>query len=111
MGLRGVYRINRNLALSRAIGDRSELPFVCSQVDIQQIEVDEEQDEFVVIASDGLFDVFSSSQEVVEVCHNFLKKSYRNKDEELDKIALEKTKRKMSKCQELCLLNLCVCVL
>lgn len=97
MGLRGVYRINRNLALSRAIGDRSELPFVCSQVDIQQIEVDEEQDEFVVIASDGLFDVFSSSQEVLDFCNNFLKKSYRNKDEELDKIALEKTKRKMSK--------------
>lgn len=97
MGLRGVYRINRNLALSRAIGDRSELPFVCSQVDIQQIEVDEEQDEFVVIASDGLFDVFRSSQEVLDFCHSFLKKSYRNKDEELDKIALEKTKRKMSK--------------
>ncbi|GFH44256.1 hypothetical protein CTEN210_00730 [Chaetoceros tenuissimus] len=97
IGLRGVYRINRNLALSRAIGDRSELPYVCSQVDIQQIEVDEEQDVFIVIASDGLFDVFSSSQEVVDFCHNFLKRSYRNKDEELDKIALEKTKRKMSK--------------
>ena len=30
-GNSGVYRITRNLALSRAIGDRSELPFSLAQ--------------------------------------------------------------------------------
>eukprot|EP00551_Chaetoceros_affinis_P008251 CAMPEP_0203666888 /NCGR_PEP_ID=MMETSP0090-20130426/3828_1 /ASSEMBLY_ACC=CAM_ASM_001088 /TAXON_ID=426623 /ORGANISM="Chaetoceros affinis, Strain CCMP159" /LENGTH=129 /DNA_ID=CAMNT_0050530883 /DNA_START=141 /DNA_END=533 /DNA_ORIENTATION=+ len=67
----GVYRINGNLALSRAIGDRSEKPLVSSQVDIQQIELDKERDEFVILASDGLWDVMSS-QEVVDYCHNIL---------------------------------------
>ena len=51
----GVYRINGNLALSRAIGDRSERPLVCAQVDIQQIELDSQKDEFVIVASDGLW--------------------------------------------------------
>ena len=62
----GCYRINRNLALSRAIGDRSELSFVSSKVDIEQIVLDKENDEFIVLASNGLWDVrvFDRSQGV-----------------------------------------------
>jgi serine/threonine protein phosphatase PrpC len=51
----GIYRINGNLALSRAIGDRSEKPLVSSEVDIQQIELDCKRDEFIILASDGLW--------------------------------------------------------
>ena len=59
-GVAGVYRINGNLALSRAIGDRSEKPLVCSEVEIKQIELDHDRDEFVIIASDGLWVSLSS---------------------------------------------------
>jgi len=61
----GVYRINGNLSLSRAIGDRSERPAVNADVDIQQLELDEEKDEFVILATDGVFDVFSN-QDLVD---------------------------------------------
>lgn len=67
----GVYRINGNLALSRAIGDRSERPWVTNSVDISHHLIDEENDSFVVLATDGLFDVMTS-QEVVEFVHEIV---------------------------------------
>jgi serine/threonine protein phosphatase PrpC len=71
----GVYRVNRNLSLSRAIGDRSELPFVCSTVDISFIDLDEEKDRFIILATDGLWDVFESSQEVMDLCQKVMQKA------------------------------------
>lgn len=59
----GVYRVNSNLALSRAIGDKSERPFISNEADIST-HVVEDGDSFIVLASDGLFDVMTS-QEVV----------------------------------------------
>lgn len=96
-GFGGVYRINRNLALSRAIGDRSELPFVSSKVDIEQIEIDEDKDEFVVLASDGLWD-YLESQEVVDFCHRHILREINasNSNTSLEN-RLEKVRRKMSK--------------
>jgi len=96
-GFSGVYRINRNLALSRAIGDRSELPFVSSQVDIQQIELDEENDQFLVLASDGLWDVFHDSQEAIDLCQSILLRSGNSANNEPNGTNLEKVRRKMSK--------------
>ena len=69
----GVYRINGNLALSRAIGDRSERPLVSSEVDFKELEIDFDKDEFCILASDGVWDVFTSSQDVVDFCHEVLK--------------------------------------
>lgn len=97
-GNSGVYRINRNLALSRAIGDRSELPFVSSKVVIEEIELDEEKDEFVVVGSDGLWDVLSS-QEVVGFCHNVIRKVKESKASGVGdgEVPLDRVRRKMSK--------------
>ena len=64
----GIYRINGNLALSRAIGDRSEQPLVSSEVEINQFNINNQSDEFIILASDGLWDVMSS-QEAVDYCH------------------------------------------
>ena len=98
----GCYRINRNLALSRAIGDRSELPFVSSKVDIEQIVLDEENDEFIVLASDGLWDVFDRSQDVVNFCRNNVQKARSNTAGKVINNTskadpLERVRRKMSK--------------
>lgn len=60
----GVYRINGNLALSRAIGDRSEKPQVTGAADVRRHPIEEGGDAFVLLATDGLFDVMTS-QEVV----------------------------------------------
>ena len=95
----GCYRINRNLALSRAIGDRSELPFVSSKVDIEQIML-EPKDEFVVLASDGLWDVFERSQDVVSFCSdkiNQAKSKKVGKDIDISPDPVERVRRKMSK--------------
>jgi protein phosphatase 1L len=71
---RGVYRINGNLALSRALGDRSERPLISSEVDISYTVLNPATDEFIILASDGLWDVFDTSQDVVNLVHWLLNK-------------------------------------
>jgi serine/threonine protein phosphatase PrpC len=66
----GIYRVNGNLALSRAIGDRSERPAVCAEPEISVTTITPE-DEFLVLATDGLWDVMSSS-DVVAFIHALL---------------------------------------
>jgi Serine/threonine protein phosphatase len=104
-GFSGVYRINRNLSLSRAIGDRSELPYVCSTVDISCIDLDQERDSFIILATDGLWDVFDSSQEVINVCQQIMDKTFRktalmqhqHAQNKMSSERLEKTRNKVSK--------------
>ena len=64
-----VYRV-RNLSLSRAIGDRFAKPAVTGEVEVKRFPLRAE-DEFVLLASDGLWDVMSS-QEVVSYVHKRL---------------------------------------
>jgi protein phosphatase 1L len=59
----GIYRVNGNLALSRAIGDRAERPHVTAEPEIIAVPV-EAGDEFIVIATDGLWDVMDSDEAV-----------------------------------------------
>jgi len=61
----GAYRINGNLAVSRALGDRLERPYVSSEPEITIVARKPDDDKFVVLASDGLWDVMSS-QDVVD---------------------------------------------
>jgi len=65
-----VHRV-RNLSLSRAIGDRFAKPAVSGEVEIKRFPVVEDADEFILLASDGLWDVMSS-QEVVSFVHKRL---------------------------------------
>ena len=60
----GIYRVNGNLALSRAIGDRSERPMVTAEPEIISVPVQEDNDEFILVASDGLWDVMDSQEAV-----------------------------------------------
>ena len=62
-----VHRV-RNLSLSRAVGDRFAKPAVSGEVEIQRFPVKDDKDEFILLASDGLWDVMSS-QEVVSYVH------------------------------------------
>jgi serine/threonine protein phosphatase PrpC len=61
---RGIYRVNGNLALSRAVGDRSERPHVTAEPEIVAVPVQEEGDEFIILATDGLWDVLESNEAV-----------------------------------------------
>lgn len=61
----GVYRVNGNLALSRAVGDRSERPAICADPEFTIVSLDD-QAQFVVLATDGLWDVMTS-QDVVDL--------------------------------------------
>lgn len=102
----GIYRVNGNLALSRAIGDRSERPAVTAEPDITYTQVlnhvmdadnnidatptvveaaeDDEQEpttskssvprEYIVLATDGLWDVFDN-QNVVDIIDLLLDKA------------------------------------
>jgi serine/threonine protein phosphatase PrpC len=61
-----VYRV-RNLSLSRAIGDKYAKPIVSAEVEINHYPVIDQSDEFVILASDGLWDVMSSEDAVAYV--------------------------------------------
>ncbi len=60
---RGIYRVNGNLALSRAIGDRSERPAVTAEPEIISVPV-RKGDQFIIVATDGLWDVMDSDDAV-----------------------------------------------
>jgi serine/threonine protein phosphatase PrpC len=66
-----LYRV-RDLSLSRAIGDRFAKPIVSSEAEIKHFLLAEEEDEFIILASDGLWDVMSS-QEAVNYIHQSLR--------------------------------------
>lgn len=76
----GVFRV-RNLSLSRAIGDRFAKPVVSGEVEIKVFPLEEESKvgtkaahDFVVLASDGLWDVMTS-QDCVDFVHKRLSPS------------------------------------
>lgn len=66
----GTYRVNGTLAVSRAIGDRGLKEFVVADPEIISRMLCVE-DQFVVVASDGLWD-FMKDQECVEMTNRFL---------------------------------------
>jgi serine/threonine protein phosphatase PrpC len=67
----GAYRINGNLAVARAIGDADFRPLVSAEPEVQFFDRDEQEDEFIIVASDGLWDVMNSD-EVIEFVHEIL---------------------------------------
>jgi serine/threonine protein phosphatase PrpC len=65
----GAWRINGNLACSRSFGDRLEAPYVIAEPDIVERPRNWMEDQFIILASDGLWDVFES-QEAVDFVNN-----------------------------------------
>ena len=61
-----VHRV-RNLSLSRAIGDKYAKPVVSGEVEINHYPLIEQSDEFILLASDGLWDVMTSGEAVAFV--------------------------------------------
>ena len=57
----GVWRVSGILAVSRAIGDRLFKPFVTATPEIQRVALSSE-DSFLILASDGIWDVISSEE-------------------------------------------------
>ncbi|EQC26188.1 hypothetical protein SDRG_15992 [Saprolegnia diclina VS20] len=62
----GAYRINSNLAVARAFGDRDQRPYVTAEMELKCFRRDP-GDKFVIVASDGLWDVFTSAEVVTFV--------------------------------------------
>lgn len=59
----GVYRVNGNLAVSRALGDKAERPCCSPEPDVSTVAASV-ADEFILAATDGLWDVFTSEDAV-----------------------------------------------
>ncbi|EDS33953.1 phosphatase 2c [Culex quinquefasciatus] len=68
----GSYRVNGQLAISRAIGDASHKPFISSEPDISSICLDGEED-FLIIASDGLWEGLSEDSIAILVYREIVK--------------------------------------
>lgn len=91
-----LYRV-KDLSLSRAIGDRFAKPVVSSEAEIGSVPL-EDEDEFFLLASDGLWDVMTS-QEVVDFVHEMLECPTQSVKTKKGKIVLtpEFRKRKMAR--------------
>jgi len=71
---RGIFRVNGNLALSRAVGDKSERPYVTAEPEIIALPIDNHRDDqFIILATDGLWDVMTSD-DAVNYVHALLEK-------------------------------------
>lgn len=92
-----IYRV-KDLSLSRAIGDRFAKPVVSSEAEIDCLPVNDEEDEFFLLASDGLWDVMTS-QEVVDFVHEMLECPTQSVKTKKGKIVLtpEFRRRKMAR--------------
>lgn len=64
----GTWRVGGILAVSRAFGDKLLRPYVVADPEIQEEEI--EGVDFIIIASDGLWDVISN-EEAVSLVQNF----------------------------------------
>lgn len=69
----GTWRVNGQLAVSRAIGDLEYKPYVSAEPDVKAIPLDGTED-FLIVACDGLWD-FVSEQEAVNAVYNQLNMS------------------------------------
>ncbi|XP_045134818.1 proteoglycan 4-like isoform X4 [Portunus trituberculatus] len=58
LNIQGTWRVLGQLAVSRAIGDREYKPFVSSECDIKSLEIEGDED-FLILACDGLWDTLS----------------------------------------------------
>jgi serine/threonine protein phosphatase PrpC len=63
--------VNGSLSLSRVIGDRCLRPYVISDPDVISIPLKPQEDDFIVLATDGLWDVMTS-MDVVAYIHALL---------------------------------------
>jgi len=92
-----IYRV-KDLSLSRAIGDRFAKPVVSSEAEIDCLPVVEDEDEFFLLASDGLWDVMTS-QEVIDFVHEMLECPTQSVKTKKGKIVLtpEFRRRKMAR--------------
>jgi serine/threonine protein phosphatase PrpC len=64
----GVWRVNGELALSRALGDKRLRPYVIPNPDIFKIDLSA-SNKFIVIGTDGLWDILNNNK-VVEIIAN-----------------------------------------
>lgn len=62
----GIWRVEGQLAVSRAFGDRHLKEFVGADPDVTEYRIDQDEDKVVIVATDGLWDVMSS-EEAVEI--------------------------------------------
>lgn len=79
----GVYRVNENLAMTRAIGDSLEKPCITAEPTVNHVERDIAGDQFVLIASDGLWDVMDD-QGSVDFVNRTLETAVKNRKSPAD---------------------------
>jgi protein phosphatase 1L len=72
----GVPRVNGALAVSRAFGDRNLHKFISAEPEIST-QILTEKDEFIILATDGVWDVIRN-QEAVDIVHRCLIKQNYN---------------------------------
>jgi len=82
-----VHRV-RNLSLSRAIGDSYAKPVVSGVPEIQHFPlIEDESNDFILLASDGLWDVMTS-QEVVDFIHETMQEDIKTASQQQDTTSL-----------------------
>lgn len=83
-----IWRVNGNLAISRAIGDKIHFPYIISDPDIITYNIDS-HNKYILLASDGLWDVLNNN-EVINLIENEVKNNNIQKTHLLMKLICHK---------------------
>ncbi|XP_067935848.1 protein phosphatase 1E-like isoform X2 [Watersipora subatra] len=74
----GTWRVNGNLAVSRAIGDIDYKPYISSDADSRNLPLDGSE-EYIIVACDGLWDTVTFD-EAVQLVYNHIQSGKAHKD-------------------------------
>jgi len=77
----GTWRVNGQLAVSRAIGDGEYKPYITAEPDVTTVAL-QPSDEFLIVACDGLWDTVTP-EEATEIVYNHLEEKQMLEDFEL----------------------------
>ncbi|OTF74932.1 phosphatase 1L-like protein [Euroglyphus maynei] len=94
ISLKGVYRVNGILAISRALGDYplKDNRLIIPDPDILSFDLKELKPKFMIMATDGFWDTFSN-ENAVQFVNNELSRYKSNESNDVSSIALEIAKK------------------
>ncbi|XP_067682025.1 protein phosphatase 1F-like [Haliotis asinina] len=70
----GTWRVNGNIAVSRAIGDVSQKPYISSDAEVYSFDLDGKED-YLVLACDGAWDVLTF-EDLPEIVYNHIQENH-----------------------------------
>jgi serine/threonine protein phosphatase PrpC len=84
----GTERVMGVLNMTRSLGDRSLRPFVSPHPVVSRYTIRPDEDEYIIVGSDGLWDAVSN-QDAMHIVDNYMNRKYRGRENITHNVARE----------------------